>query len=111
MEVKSKLERIPRTNHFMHLFAGCRSLDREFWRKSLVGISYDVTLSSSKMDILTPIGKALVLLGLLTVVPAGLICGGPVCTSWVFICRHSTERTREKQQGLRKKHRSGARWE
>eukprot|EP00959_Pyramimonas_sp_CCMP1952_P039867 833567-Pyramimonas_sp.AAC.1 len=103
IDIRSKIEQVPRTNHFMHLFCGARSLDRELWRKCLVGLSCDIEVDSTTMDILTPVGKAVVLLGLLTIVPAGLLCGGPACTSWVFIRRYATGRTLTKPEGPRSK--------
>ena len=87
--IRSAVDKIPRTTAWVHLFCGKRSMDKQFWKAGLVGISYDYAMDNTVMNILTPLGKAMVLLGVLTLVPAGLLCGGPVCTSWVFICRHS----------------------
>ena len=68
-----------------------------------MGVSYDYIINPGMMNILTPVGKKMAPLAVLTLVTSGLVCGGPVCTPWIWICRKETGRSAKRPQGPRRK--------
>lgn len=81
-----------RTLDFSEMFAGVATVSRACKTLQLRGHTQDVLLHSS-MNILGCAGFALCLASCLRLRAGGLLPMGPVCSSWVWLCRRSSGRS------------------
>lgn len=86
---------------FQEDFAGQHALSRAIYDAGFRVICRDV-VNSRFHDILTPAGFLVILAGLRKMLPGGLYWCAPPCSSWVFLARGSTRRSRLRPQGKRK---------
>lgn len=82
----------------VELFAGAMMITRNMVRNKQASISFDIEYSITE-DICSSVGFAESLHGILRVRPKGSIWGAPVCSSWGFIGRKGTARTKERPSG------------
>ena len=80
------------------LFAGQARITRWAMMAGLNAIAMDKTYGDH-MDILTPKGLALIILMILRIKENGLVTAGPQCSSWVWICRKVTQRSKQNPLG------------
>lgn len=90
----------PRRKHFVDAFCGTGHLSLALCRAGFTGHSFDIEASPSQ-DILSDSGFALLLLWILDIVEGGLAWFGIVCSSWVFMSRGHTKRSRLRPWGDR----------
>ena len=76
------------------LFAGQRAVTNGLRFLGFTVFPFEIKdASDSSRDILSPQGFALALSCVLRIAPGGILWVGVVCSSWVFMCRHTTGRT------------------
>jgi hypothetical protein len=81
------------------LFAGDHAVSTALRDASFTVFSMDIKYTQNSprphaMNINTPAGFALALWGLLRMRPRGLLVMAPVCSSWVFLSRSTTQRSK-----------------
>ena len=88
----------PRRMHFLDSFCGTGRMTLALKIRGFIGYSYDLE-SSSSQNILSDIGFAILLTWLLDIVSGGVFWCGVVCSTWVFMSRGHTLRTRDNPKG------------
>ncbi|CAK9072735.1 Uncharacterized protein SCF082_LOCUS35732 [Durusdinium trenchii] len=81
------------------LFSGCASVTRGEMQEGRSVFAYDIVYNSEFMDIMTPQGFALAIYAVLNTKRAGGLTLAPVCSTWVFMSRGSTLRSRARPLG------------
>ena len=81
-----------RTIDFSEQFAGTAVISAACRSLGLRGHSQDV-LYSRAMNMLTPAGFALCALSTMRLRPGAILPMGPVCSSWVWMCRKQSRRS------------------
>ena len=81
-----------RTIDFSEQFAGTAVISAACRSLGLRGHSQDV-LYSRAMNVLTPAGFALCALSTMRLRPGAILPMGPVCSSWVWMCRKQSRRS------------------
>ena len=76
------------------IFAGVRSIARGFQKFGMNMQAYDILYDSSH-DITSDLGLQKILEGVFRVKRGGLVWLAPVCSTWVWIARHGTGRTKD----------------
>ena len=90
--------RVRRNLHCVELCAGKGRINRFFEAMGCAGIALD-KLYGDNMNLTTQAGLALAVGAVLRLMPGGLLCGGPQCSSWVWISRSSTKRSKDNPAG------------
>lgn len=78
----------------IEFFSGVGNLVRAMVDGSLVALPYELLRSQEAMDILKPAGFAVACVMALRLRSNGLAWFGTVCSSWVFLCSATSERTK-----------------
>ena len=91
---------VNRNLDLIDLFAGKARIARWATLAGLHAIAID-KLYGGHMDILTPVGLALIILLVLRIKVGGLLAAGPQCSSWVWLCRKVTKRSKENPLGAK----------
>ena len=77
---------------FVELFAGDHAVSRGLRAMGYKGLTFDNRTVDARQDILTPVGFLAALAACQRLRPNGLLFAAPVCSSWVFMSRCTTER-------------------
>ncbi len=85
---------------FGEVFAGEGRVSASLRAEGFVGRSLDVAYSPDH-DVLTPVGLLLLLKTALELRTGGVLWAAPPCSTWVFLSRGSTLRTRTEPEGNR----------
>ena len=91
---------VNRNLDLVDLFAGKARIARWATLAGLHAIAFD-KLYGEHMDILTPVGLALIVLLVLRIKVGGLLAAGPQCSSWVWLSRKTTKRTKKNPHGAK----------
>ena len=83
----------------MELFAGKMSVTRAEWAEHRRAVPFEIKLDAGNMDILSSAGYANALFQICNLKPGSGCLSAPVCSSWVFMSRGSTLRTRGRPLG------------
>lgn len=78
--------------HYVHLFNGCRELDQKLRSRGLLGAGLDREQDSSQ-DFNCCVGFSQALALVLHCLWGAILCGGPLCSSWIWIARFQTKRS------------------
>ena len=89
---------VNRNLDLVDLFAGKARIARWATLAGLQAIAFD-KLYGEHMNILTPVGLALIVLLVLRIKVGGLLAAGPQCSSWVWLCRKVTKRSKKNPLG------------
>ncbi|CAK9017412.1 unnamed protein product [Durusdinium trenchii] len=81
------------------LFSGCGSVTRGELQEGRSVFAYDIEYNREFMDIMSPQGYALAIFAVLNTKRAGGLTLAPVCSTWVFMSRGSTLRSRARPLG------------
>jgi|LakMenE18May11ns_1017448.scaffolds.fasta_scaffold9714080_2 hypothetical protein len=79
---------------FVEFFAGEAAISRGLRAFSHTGMSFDARYHEWH-NILTPIGLLAAIGAILRVREHGVVWWAPPCSTWVWVSRHSTKRTRD----------------
>ena len=93
---------VNRNLDLVDLFAGKARIARWATLAGLHAIAFD-KLYGEHMNILTPVGLALIVLLVLRIKVGGLLAAGPQCSSWVWLCRKVTKRSKTNPLGAKSK--------
>ena len=91
---------VNRNLDLVDLFAGKARIARWATLAGLHAIAFD-KLYGEHMNILTPVGLALIVLLVLRIKVGGLLAAGPQCSSWVWLSRRTTKRTNKNPLGAK----------
>ena len=91
---------VNRNLDLVDLFAGKARIARCATLAGLHAIAFD-KLYGEHMDILTPVGLALIVLLVLRIKVGGLLAAGPHGSSWVWLSRKVTKRTKKNPLGAK----------
>ena len=83
----------------LELFAGAHSVTNGFRNRGCSAISMDYSTQSTDDDLTTTRGFLRALAHIVNLAPDGMLWTAPPCSSWVWIGRSSTSRTRESPLG------------
>jgi len=100
---KLKLEDIygkPR-RHFIEMFAGDRSVTKGLWLLGYQGEPVDLRIQKTH-DLMTPFGFLASIALIWGIAKGGLCWMAPPCSSWVWMSRHSTGRSKDDAKGNEK---------
>ena len=95
------IDAVPRCIDFVDFFAGAQHLTQAFRARQFVGVAYDIAVNSFWMNCASPHGMALALVLTLSVIAGGFIGGGFPCSTYVWLARGHTKRSRENPLGDR----------
>ena len=84
--------------HFVEVFAGAAAVSRNLRRLGFEGFSLDVRTAPTH-DVLRPEGLVLLLDCVLSLEPCCVLWCAPPCSTWVFLSRGSTHRSKERPEG------------
>ena len=77
---------------FVELFAGDHAVSRGLRALGYKGVTFDNRTIDARQDILTPVGFLTALAACQRLRPDGVLFAAPVCSTWVFMSRATTER-------------------
>ena len=91
---------VNRNLDLVDLFAGKARIARCATLAGLHAIAFD-KLYGEHMDILTPVGLALIVLLVLRIKVGGLLAAGPQCSSWMWLYHKKTKRSKKNILGAK----------
>ena len=83
---------------FVEVFAGAAAISKNHRALGYIGISLDVRVSQHH-DVLSPVGLVLLLQQVLRMGPGSVLWCAPPCSTWVFMSRGTTKRSKLKPEG------------
>ena len=86
------------TDH-VELFAGKMSVTRGEWAEGRTAVPFEINLDANNMDILSSSGFANAVFQICNLKPGSGCLAAPVCSSWVFMSRGTTLRTKARPLG------------
>lgn len=86
------------TDH-VELFAGKMSVTKGEWAEGRRAVPFEIKLDANNMDILSSAGFANAMFQICNLKPGSGCLSAPVCSSWVFMSRGTTCRTKARPLG------------